>query len=155
MDSYYSVCPTPVDEIDGDDVSCAECGANLADEAYFDGDGAYYCEPCMDKFVKEVTWEAKEFAEENCRITEPLPRYDPENEYRCTPEEYQMGARESYTPNSHMSHCRHNCTNYDELIAALDRDSVRDRIYYTAINVKITELLQERIETDESFDEDE
>lgn len=127
-------------------VSCAECGEHVAHEAYLDGVGAYFCESCMNQFIREVEGEAVAYAEGHCKITLPLPRYDPTREYRCTPDEYAVGLRESYTTNAHMCSCRHNCTNYDELIKSLDRDSVRDKIYYMAIRARITDLLETAIE---------
>ena len=82
------------------------------------------------------------FAEECCRITRPLPEYQPELEYRCSPEEYRMGERESYSPNAYLCHCRHNCTNYDELVADLGKDSATDHVRYLTIRDKIHELLE-------------
>jgi hypothetical protein len=45
-----------------------------------------------------------------------------------------------------MSHFRHNCTNYDELIKDLKRDGVQSRIYYWVIRDRITELLEVAID---------
>lgn len=145
MDLHIAVSPTPVCERFEDGVHCAECNQHLREEAYYDGVESYYCEHCIDKLIESAKTEARSYAEANCKITKPLPKYDPQYEYRCTPEEYEMGARESYTPNAHMCHCRHNCTNYEELMKPLDRDSVVHQVFYSAIHNRITELLDEVI----------
>jgi hypothetical protein len=87
--------------------------------------------------------EAERYALENCRITKTLPEYDPQYRDARTPEEYRSGDQESYTVNAHRCHCRHNCTNYDELIKTFDRDSLRDNVFYEAIRERIEELLNE------------
>ncbi len=131
----------PVVELD-EEPACEKCRTRISGEAYPDDDG-WYCESCMRERVFTFEAEARTYAEEHCRITKPLPWYNPLDEYRCTPEEYEMGDRESCTPNAHACHCRHNCTNYDELIKPLDRGSVRDQVFYSAIRDRIEELLEE------------
>lgn len=83
------------------------------------------------------------FAEAQCRITRPLPEYDPDEEFRCTPEEYENGDKASKTPNAHPCHCRHNGTNYDDLIRELDRSSATDQVVYRAIRDRIEKLLED------------
>ena len=56
---------------------CAECNQHLEEEAYFDGDDAYYCEKCMTKLIKTAETKAATFAKRNCKITSPLPKFDP------------------------------------------------------------------------------
>lgn len=145
MDAFDFFLPTPVDEMYEDGVSCVECGKHLPQEAFWDGEGAFYCEPCWRPLVEEIEKEAKAYAKEHCKVTRQPPEYDPDLEYRCPPEEYTLGSRESYTPNAFMACCRHHYTNYDELIKPLERDSVRDRIYYRAIRDRITDLLEDTI----------
>src|SRR5262249_11396584 len=81
------------------EVKCIKCGVPL-EAAYFDF-GDYYCETCVDALAAELNAEAVQFAQEHCKLTKPLPKYDPSCEFRCTPEEYECGQRESYTPNSY------------------------------------------------------
>ena len=108
----------------------AECGQHLTeeDEAYFDGVDDYFCEKCAAELTAQWEAEAAAYAEAKCKITKPLPKYEPQYEYRCTHEDYENGNKESYTPNSHFCHRRHECTNYEELIKPLDRDRAWDRI---------------------------
>ncbi len=82
---------------------------------------------------------------EHCRITRPLPEYDddPEREHRPTPEEYAAGDREAHTPNAHTTRCRHEFTNYDELIQDLEPTNVWDRIRHAAIRERIHELIEQ------------
>lgn len=136
--------PIPVGEIDGD-VTCGGCDDPVTGEAYYDGEGTYYCESCATDLAEGWTAEATEYAVQNCRITAPVPAYDPQREFRCTPEEYEAGAKESYTPNAHLAHCRHRCTNYEELLRGLDRDRAHDRVRVAAIRERVTELLEEAI----------
>lgn len=63
-----------------------------------------------------------------------------------------MGSRESYTPNSHMCHCRHNCTNYDKLIEPLDRDIAVHQVYYDEIRDRITDMLENAIQESDNGD---
>lgn len=144
----------PVNELwdddgeEGDDgVECCDCDQHLPDEAYYDGEGNYFCAACLSVWVKEAEAEARAYALENCRIIRPVPPYDTSQpEYRCTREEYESGARESHTPNAHLCHCRHACTNYDELTAPLARDGCWDRIMYDAIRERTDELVEAAIE---------
>jgi hypothetical protein len=111
-------------------VECAGCGVPFADMAYYDGDAGYFCERCDRERGERLTAEARIYAERECRITRPLPEYDRRREH-------------SHTPDAYLAHCRHSCTNYDELIVGLDRESVRNRIYYDAIRDRITELIEQ------------
>ena len=136
------LCPVPAAEVfEGEDGYCSWCDALLV-QAYFVA-GRHYCEACATELAREEDVEAREYTREHCRVTRPLPPYDPALEYRCTPEEYAGGARESYTPNAHACYCRHNCTNYDELIRGLERYCPLDQIRYEAIRSRIEELLEE------------
>lgn len=147
--------PIPVDEQFREGVFCAECGEHLLGEACYDGISRHFCEPCMERLVELAENEAETYAEENCRITKPLPKYDPRFEYKCSPEAYEAGAKQSYTENSHMCHCRHNCTNYHELLKPLDKNigNVWHRVRYWAIRERIDELLEDAME--EMADKDE
>ena len=126
-------------------VCCTDCGQPIADDdfVYWDEPGEYYCEHCIDKLVKRVVKEARAFAKANCKITHPLPEYDEEAEFKCSREDYEAGERESYSPNAYMAHCRHNCTNYDDLIKSFDRDTYSDQLYYEAIKDRIAVLIEQ------------
>jgi hypothetical protein len=149
--------PTPVEAIeeslDGP-VYCESCKNEIIDDAYYDGEKSYYCDACITTVVECITAEAKLFADENCKITSPLPVYDPNLEFSPTREEYEMGAREAYTRNSHRCHCRHQCTNYERLIQDFARDCFKDRIYYKVIKERIEELLQDEDRNDDERWED-
>jgi hypothetical protein len=149
--------PTPVADIveQQDEVRCLECNRLLGEHegAIFWGD-VYRCEDCSYKVAEVLEVTAAAFAVEHCRITGKLPRFNPACEVRCTMEEYAEGFRDSYTRNSHLCECRHNYTNYEELIENLDRDNVRDQIFYGAIRMRIDALLRERIEEDGDEDDE-
>ena len=153
MDSFYA---TPVWDISEAGVDCAQCGQHLTeeDEAYFDGVDDYFCEKCAAELTAQWEAEAAAYAEAKCKITKPLPKYEPQYEYRCTHEDYENGNKESYTPNSHFCHRRHECTNYEELIKPLDRDRAWDRILYRAVRDKIEELIEEAIDNMADEDDD-
>jgi hypothetical protein len=95
-----------------------------------------------DEVIKQWEAEAEQYAIENCRITKPLPEYDPKKHHAVSPEEYEAGIRLSHTPSSVMTTARHECTNYDELIRGLDTSSVRDEITYIAIRGRVEEMLR-------------
>lgn len=139
----------PVDELDLDDASCYLCGAQFVDEAcYLDEFEAFFCEPCVDKYVREQEDEAKEYAREACKITEALPKFDAENQFCCSSEEYEMGMKLSNTPNAHFSTCRHEYTNYDDLIRPFHRSSrsIADQVFYAAIRERTDTMLIAEIE---------
>jgi hypothetical protein len=142
----------PVAEVtqeDGEELRCTECDKLFGEDeevAYFE-DG-YCCQTCAEERTEIAETEAKQFAEENCKITKTLPKYDPTQEFRCSPDDYESGSRESYTRNSHLCYCRHNCTNYDDLIKGLDKCDLEDQIAYEAIRCRIEELLRDQIEED-------
>ncbi len=147
---YFSDWDIPFEQIDFlsgfglveahelEECGCTICGARQH-ELYVATEGLC-CEDCAKAIVASTIDEAREFAQREVKITSPFPTYPPELEYACTPEEYRMGDRESHTPNAHNCYCRHACTNYDELLKELDRDSIRDGIYYNAIRYRIDEL---------------
>jgi len=140
----FTLSPTPVSEIEADDVKCASCKKHLLVEAYYCKD-EYYCEACLTSLVECENEEATIYAEEHCKITEPLTSFDSDYEFRCTPEEYALGMRESYTANSHLACLRHNCTNYDELIEPLDRENPIQNASYLAIRLRTDELIREKL----------
>jgi len=71
----------------------------------------------------EIQKEAKAFAQENCRI---LRR-----------PEYHEG----------MAYARHECTNYEALIAGLERYDGADQVFYWAIRERIEEMLEEAMDS--------
>lgn len=133
---------TPLEAYD-ECVTCDACGEPIVDEiVYYDGRECHYHEHCAAALAEQWNADAEEFAKKHCQITRKLPSYDRQSEFRCTPEEYENGERESYTPNAYLSYCRHGCTNYDELIKKLDREYAKDRVFYYAIRDHIKELLE-------------
>ena len=137
---------------------CDECGEPFGDEddIYFDRGDRYWCEVCSTVIEERERSDSDDYAREHCRITRSLPQYRPMHEFRCTREEYEAGCRESYTRNSHLCYCRHRCTNYEELISGLDRDSPLDNIFYSAIRERIDEMLTDAIdEMGDDWEEDE
>ncbi len=145
VESYLIPMPTKkAFECDGECL-CDDCGDFLGAEVYNleDGDSVgHLCKSCAVAMAESVAAEAKVYAREHCKITSPLPRFDPSREYRCTPEQYENGDRESYTRNSHACHCRHECTNYDELIRGLDESNPLDRLRYAIVRSQIEELIE-------------
>ena len=141
------ICPIPVDEmdLDGDELRCDTCAVDLVET--YDDDGRHYCEQCCSKLESRLEEEAADYALQHCRITRPFERYDATREQRCSRVDYEMGAKESYSPNAYMTRCRHECTNYDSLIRPLSRDSGRvlDDIFYQAIRERIETLIVEEI----------
>ena len=146
MDATDVLSPTPVSDIEEEDetrkdgVHCDDCGERLTDEAYWDSDSDCYCELCANQLVEKTKIEAESYAREHCKITCQPPTYDLVYE----------------TPNALAALCRHEYTNYDELIKDLDRDGITGRIYYKAIRLVIEELLDDVIDKmadDESEDD--
>lgn len=137
------VGPIPLSEIEHDgELNCIRCGANLTVNVY-QLDEDYFCENCHTVEVEEMEAEAWHYAIDNCRITHPLPEYHPENYHVCSPDEYEMGNRESYTPHALLCLCRHRYTNYEALIKGLGKSSDTDTLVYLAIRERIDEMLRE------------
>jgi hypothetical protein len=134
----------PLEQLDeGEDIACQSCRKEFDEWAYYDWEEHYFCEGCAEALMERWLTEARAYAEANCRITCELPAYDPALEFKCTPQEYEEGDRESYSENAYLCRCRHGCTNYEELIRQLDRDYAEHRVYYTMIRKRIDELLEE------------
>lgn len=139
LDARGILFPTPVSEIEEesetrkDGVVCDDCGTRLTDEAYWD-EGECYCETCANQLVEETKIEAESYAREYCKITGPLPEHNPDEESVI----------------AHLADCRHNYTNYEELLERLgrrlDRFSIVGKIYYQAIRLTIEELLEDMID---------
>lgn len=141
-----------IEETFGTSALCSQCGAALESVGYFDDSDhhadsiKFFCEKCAQQAVDALVAEAEVFARTNCKITSELPPFYCDLEFRCTPEEYENGNRESYTENSHFCGCRHNCTNYEELISEhSDEWSMRGRAYYMVIHQVINNLIDEEI----------
>src|SRR4051812_19670541 len=45
----------------------------------------WHCEDCAACEIEQIKREAKSFALAECKLTAPLPPYDPSQEYRVTP----------------------------------------------------------------------
>lgn len=130
------------EEIDKSPI-CDKCGAQLTEAFAIDDDGGCACEVCAEKLFAELAAEATQFALDNCRITRHLPEYDPSLEFRCMPEEYEFGSRESYSPNAYLAVCRHGCTNYDELLRTRSRTCPIQAEFYHAIRSRIEAMIRE------------
>lgn len=121
---------------------CESCSGSVLDcldsgaARYIDSEGI--CIECAESDHRD---DATAYAEKHCKVTRELEEYDSTQRYAPCPEAYALGDREAYTENSVYASNRHNCTNYDDLIRDLDRDSSRDRVYYDAIRARIDELL--------------
>jgi hypothetical protein len=135
----------PVNETDLEEVRCSDCDVQLIGTANFDYDGSFYCDSCVQNLVDATEADARSYVKECCAITCPLPKYEPEFAFSCSPEEYKRGERESYTPMSMLCHYRHHCTNYEELIEDLEKDSIEDKVYYLLIRARTMELISEAI----------
>jgi hypothetical protein len=140
-------------ETEDEELRCGLCATTIQDEAYM-GDDEWLCLSCVKAKIERITKEAIAFAAENCRVTGKLPKYETELEWKCTPEEYDAGFKESYSPNSYEAFCRHHCTNYDELIKDLDRYALTDQIYYSMIMNRIVKLLQDEFDRAEYEDDE-
>ena len=125
-----------------EDLICDECGQVIEDEISISSEG-YHHTACCEAIEEKLRKEAEEFAKANCKITAKLHRFDESKEWACSPDDYEMGMRESYTANSVASHNRHNCTNYDKLRPDRNDDSARGQAYYGAIRDRIEELLND------------
>lgn len=144
---HYLLSAVHVNELDDQDISCLFCDDAITEEAYYVEEfSGNLCEHCVQEYVKECEMEAKVFAAEHCRITKALPAYDDENEFRCTPEEYETGFGVSNTPDAYFVSCRHENTNYDELIWGLSRTAMWDQVLYHAIRDRIDRMLIDEIE---------
>lgn len=141
-DPLLHLIPIPIDEaFGGEEVRCHRCHGQVSDEVY-DFGGEFLCDDCCSKALAEAEEDAQALAAD-CRITQPIERFDPKYEYSCSREEYESGAKESHTPKSVRANNRHNCTNYDELIEGLDRYDPLDRVRYNVVRRRIDQLLDE------------
>jgi len=136
---------------------CAGCGCDLRQKDPHSDiamcENLVCCYSCMGAMMESWVEGAKEYAQANCKLTGTLPDYDESQEFRCSPEDYEMGDKVSYSPNSYFAFCRHNRTNYDQLIKPLSKDDLKDRVYYRAIYTRICELLSAESDTiDEMVD---
>ncbi|QEF97748.1 hypothetical protein Mal15_17920 [Stieleria maiorica] len=134
----------PVDELDLGDLFCLLCGDQIANEAYYaDEFEGHFCGSCVEGYVNDIEQEAETHARAACRITAELPGFDAENEFRCSQEDYDLGMRWSNTPNSYLSACRHECTNYDDLIGACHKSSqsIADQVFYAAIRERTDKMV--------------
>lgn len=148
LGAMAATSPEAVEEIGV--VACSECGEPFDSDSgyvYYDGDHSYYCEICACSVAARYAEEAEAYAEEHCKITGPLPEYDPDEEYKCSPEEYEQGLKDSYSPNAYLALCRHRYSNYEALIKPLDKASrtAKGRLAYQAIRKRIMDLLLEAI----------
>lgn len=149
----------PATEIDAGEV-CAKCdvGFEESDMVLLAGDDGIFHEACAEEVALVRATEFEQFANENCQITYPLPTYNTKFEFKPTPAEYAAGAREAYSRNAWHAHCRHRCTNYDALLAALDRYNPFDTMKYIAIKGRIRTMLEQAFEercVNEEDEEDE
>jgi hypothetical protein len=95
----------------------------------------------LDNVVEQLERKAEQFARENCRLTRPLPEYDPDGALSESGEKYTGGTLTATSPVAWLAHVRHGCTNYDELIESLCKHRFADRIWYAVIRSRVTALL--------------
>jgi len=133
-------------ESDPDLCVCDGCKREMywGDEPIYEYEAECYCLDCAEDYADCFWDEARDWAEERCKLTGEVEEYDPEYHFACTPEDYEMGDKESYTPNSVGADNRHNATNYDEVIKDLDPYDPVDRIFYKAVRERIEELIEDR-----------
>ena len=122
-------------------IVCDECGEVIENEVCMEDEG-YFHTVCCERVEGELRKEEKEFAIANCKITRKLHRFDWSKSWACSPDDYEMGAKESYTANSVRAHNRHCCTNYDELLPDRADKSMWATARYEAVRERIEELLQ-------------
>jgi hypothetical protein len=90
---------------------CSACGRALAEhDGVFVEDGDLICSTCLDSALAEEWPNAVAYAREDVQLTGTPEVYEPELRHACTPDEYAMGAKESYTLNSVFAFNRHNRT---------------------------------------------
>jgi hypothetical protein len=143
-------------DMDDERVFCNECSCELrADDdelklffRCFDDNpdnNCDYCSNCHDageQFLFECVKEESEELLSQCKLTKELPVYDTAMEYRCTPDDYGQGYKESYSPSSYLAYCRHSHTNYEELIDGLGQSGV-DAFVYRAVKRRCNELVRQ------------
>jgi hypothetical protein len=136
---------TPAAELEGDLAisACSSCRICFGEFAYYDGRDKHYCEKCAGTLLDEWRADAEAFASQRCEVTRELPAYDPASEFRCSPDDYRQGARESYTENAYDTCCRHGCTNYDQVRRGFDGDYAKDRLFYVFVRERCDELIRE------------
>ncbi len=126
--------------------SCTRCGTS-EDGPYYEhkddneGKDETLCLACEESAAAETREDCLAFARKYLEIDEEIETYDPKYRFAPTPEQYEMGDREAYTFNSVLAWNRHWRTNYDALIADLDRDDLFDRELYSAIRTRVDALL--------------
>ncbi len=129
---------------------CTDCGEDLEEEYYYfeddetDRDYHVCCAECAHEMAQSWAEEAEVYAKDHCRIIGRLEQYDARYHHACTPEEYVLGDKWSYTQKSVRCENRHGgCTNYDKLIKPLREESLKHAVYYEAIRARIDFLLNE------------
>jgi hypothetical protein len=147
LPSHSQAIPIPVEDLDEELIECSECKAPIKTEVFFEGDD-FICQPCFESSIEAAEAEAAARVERCAIKSRPLPPYDPALEFAPTPEEYAMGDRVAYSPGSYLTHCRHNLTNYDELIDDLDKERFLDSIVYVAVHNRILALVVEAVRED-------
>jgi hypothetical protein len=151
---------TPFDalqELFGDDIpNCGYCDRPLffedIDECYYIeiGDETFYvCLDCYPAFEEGHQIAAREYAKEELRIIKPLPAFVRSEAWTITPDEYERGYRIANTENAYRTRCRHEYTNYDDLISGLDQYNLCDQIWYDVIRELVDEMIDEEIESKE------
>lgn len=140
---------TPFDaivEMYGDDLPVCECcGEDITDDCHFTDPG-YQCQDCHSVFVGMEESKAAIYAADELKITVPFPRFDSMEAWSISPDEYESGDRVSNTENAYRTRCRHENTNYDQLIGNLSTDCEVDQIKYAAIREAADQLVNEEIE---------
>ena len=149
FDIFERTCVPECTGYDPDDpFLCESCQNSIVEaECYMECQGSKICVKCYSDEEQRVgeAYPRIPDAVAMCRITGEFPVYDQSLEFKPTRDEYEMGNRTSYSPRAYDCHCRHNCTNYDELIRTLGKHDAADQVVYRAVRDRIDDLVNEGI----------
>ncbi len=101
----------------------------------------WFCSICLKEWAEDtLADDARSVAEALVRVTGEAEHYDVAHHYAPTYEEYAIGDRSAHTSNGVATRNRHCSTNYNELIAELERGNPLHEVYYEAIRARVDEL---------------
>ena len=105
------------------------CNETISEDEphYDDWSGDCLCEKCVKPFQEEFQRQAKQFAEKNCTVGE-LKDYD-----------------RAKAPRHYLASCRHNCSNYEELLYISESAYYGRDILYEEIKARINQLVKDQI----------
>lgn len=126
---------------------CGRCGVQLeGDHSYVHEFASTLCQQCFDAYLSEVEADAMVYAEREVMITKKLPDADSETWVCCTPDN-RLEIEPAKVADFYLEHCRHECTNYDQLLSQFNTRPVAiyARIYRQAILDRVDELIIQEI----------